>query len=84
MWFGLVEVLTKRAAQGIAKCEHALALDRNLVHAHSCIGLGNVFIGRAEETESPIVEALRLSPLDTDTLATSFCGSRRTPTHPQP
>jgi TolB-like protein/class 3 adenylate cyclase len=67
MWLGLVEVFTKRAAQGIAKCEHALALDRNLVHAHSCIGLGKVFIGRAEETESQIVEALRLSPLDTDT-----------------
>ena len=30
MWLGLVDILTKRAAEGIAECEHALALDRNL------------------------------------------------------
>ena len=29
-WLGLVDILTKRAAEGIAECEHALALDRNL------------------------------------------------------
>ena len=32
-------ILTKRAAEGIAECEHALALDRNLADAHSLIGL---------------------------------------------
>ena len=62
---GLVDIMTKRAAQGIAECEHALALDRNLAHAHAFIGLGKVFIGRAEETEAHISEALRLSPRDT-------------------
>ena len=41
------------------------ALDRNLANAHSAIGLGKIFIGRAEETEAHIVEALRLSPRDT-------------------
>ena len=46
-------------------CERALAPDRNLAHAHSSIGLGKIFIGRAEETEAHIVEALRLSPRDT-------------------
>jgi hypothetical protein len=46
--------LTKRAAEGIADCEHALALDRNLAHAHAFIGIGKVFIGRAEETEAHI------------------------------
>ena len=46
-------------------CEHALALDRNLADAHAGIGLGKIFIGRAEETEAHIVEALRLSPRDT-------------------
>ena len=56
---------TKRAAQGIAECEHALALDRNLATAHAAIGLGKIFIGRAEETEAHIAEALRLSPRDT-------------------
>ncbi len=29
------------------------------------IGIGKIFIGRAEETESHIAEALRLSPRDT-------------------
>lgn len=55
-------IATKRAAQGIAECEHALALDRNLVNAHSLVGLGKIFVGRAEETEAHVVEALRLSP----------------------
>jgi len=65
MYLGLVEMWTKRAAEGIAECEHALALDRNLAHAHSSVGFGKIFIGRAEETEAHIVEALRLSPRDT-------------------
>src|SRR5208337_1522293 len=62
---GLVEILTKRAAEGIAECEHALALDRNLAAAHAIIGFGKIFVGRAEETEAHIVEALRLSLRDT-------------------
>jgi TolB-like protein len=65
MWLGLVDAWTKRAAQGIAECEHALQLDRNLAHAHSIIGRGKVFIGRAEETDAHVAEALRLSPRDT-------------------
>jgi tetratricopeptide (TPR) repeat protein len=65
MWLGLVEIFTKRTAEGIAECEHALALDRNLAHAHATIGFGKVFVGRAQETEAHIAEALRLSPRDT-------------------
>ena len=65
MWLGLVDIMTRRAAQGIAKCEHALALDRNLATAHSAIGFGKIFIGRAEEAEAHIGEALRLSLRDT-------------------
>ena len=65
MALGFVYILTKRAAQGIAECEHALALDRNLAAAHSIIGVGKIYIGRAKETEAHIVEALRLSPRDT-------------------
>ena len=65
MWLGLVDILTKRGAQGIAECEHALALDRNLANAHSVIGYGKIHVGLAEETEAHIVEALRLSPRDT-------------------
>jgi TolB-like protein/class 3 adenylate cyclase len=65
MCLGLAYISTKRGAQGIAQCEHALALDRNLATAHSIVGMGKVFIGRAEETEAHISEALRLSPRDT-------------------
>ncbi len=42
-----------------------MALDRNLANAHAVIGFGKIFIGRAEETEAHIAEALRLSPRDT-------------------
>jgi TolB-like protein len=65
MNLGLVHIWTKHAAEVIAECEHALQLDRNLAEAHSAIGLGKIFVGRAEETEAHIVEALRLSPRDT-------------------
>ena len=61
---GLVEILSKRAAEGIAECEHSLALDRNLTPAHAAIGTGKILIGRAGETEPHIAEALRLSPRD--------------------
>jgi tetratricopeptide (TPR) repeat protein len=65
MTLGHVCIYTKRAAQGIAECEHALALDRNLATAHAFIGLGKIFVGRAEETEAHLGEAARLSPRDT-------------------
>ncbi len=64
LWLGLVYIWTKRAAEGIAKCERALELDRNLADAHANIGFGKIFIGRAEETEPHIAEGLRLSPRD--------------------
>jgi TolB-like protein/class 3 adenylate cyclase len=65
MWLGFLEILTKRAAEGIAECEYALALDRNLALAHAYVGLGKSYVGRPEETESHVGEALRLSPRDT-------------------
>ena len=42
-----------------------MALDRNLAEAHAFIGFGKIFVGRAEETEAHVGEALRLSPRDT-------------------
>jgi TolB-like protein/Tfp pilus assembly protein PilF len=62
---GAVYILTNRAEEGIAKCEHALALDRNLAAAHAMIGIAKRSAGRSEETESHVLEALRLSPRDT-------------------
>jgi tetratricopeptide (TPR) repeat protein len=61
---GGVYIFTNRAAQGIAECEHALLLDRNLAGAHSAIGLAKYILGQAAETEGHILEAFRLSPRD--------------------
>jgi TolB-like protein/class 3 adenylate cyclase len=65
MALGLVYTFTRRIERGIAECEHALALDRNLAHARAGIGQGLILAGRDEETEEHILEALRLSPGDT-------------------
>src|SRR5262249_39485924 len=46
---GAVQIVTNRAALGIAECERALALDRNLAHAHACIGMAKFLLGRGEE-----------------------------------
>jgi len=71
-WLGLVEIWTKRASQGVARCEHALELNRNLPLAHFLIGYGKLFLGRPEETEPHIAEALRLSPRDAGAYAWLF------------
>ena len=42
---GAVQGMTNRATQGIAECEQALALDRNLANAHAAIGLTKSYIG---------------------------------------
>jgi TolB-like protein/class 3 adenylate cyclase len=64
MFLGVLQMAFKRAAQGIAQIEHALALNPNLAEAHAFIGIGKVYLGRAAETEAHINEALRLSPRD--------------------
>ena len=48
----------------MAESEYALELDSNLATAHANIGWGKIYIGRAEETEAHVLEALRLSPRD--------------------
>jgi TolB-like protein/class 3 adenylate cyclase len=60
--FGQLLILTNRAAYGIAECQQALALDRNLAGAHALIGKAKSLMGRAKETEAHINEALRLCP----------------------
>ena len=62
---GFIQILSNRAVHGITTCERALALAQNLVTAYGLIGLGKIFIGRSEETEAHIQEAIRLSPRDT-------------------
>jgi tetratricopeptide (TPR) repeat protein len=63
---GLVQTNTNRSLQGIAECERALALDRNLARAHAGLGYAKYNLGRTEETEAHVNEAFRLSPRDTD------------------
>jgi TolB-like protein/class 3 adenylate cyclase/Tfp pilus assembly protein PilF len=60
----IVLSFTNRAAQGIAECERASTLDRNLPGAHALLGQSKLLMGRAEETEAHVREALRLSPHD--------------------
>jgi tetratricopeptide (TPR) repeat protein len=62
---GWARMYSNRADQGIADCERALAIDRNLAMAHGWIGMGKYFVGRNEETEAHVLEALRISPRDT-------------------
>jgi tetratricopeptide (TPR) repeat protein len=61
---GIVQIFTNRATRGIAECERALALDRNLATAHAFVGFAKYTLGRADETEAHIQEALRISPRD--------------------
>jgi TolB-like protein/class 3 adenylate cyclase/Tfp pilus assembly protein PilF len=61
---GFIFVVTNRVAQGIAECERALILDRNLAWAHANIGMAKFFIGQGAETEAHVREALRISPRD--------------------
>jgi TolB-like protein/Flp pilus assembly protein TadD len=62
---GVVQIYTNRVAQGIEECERALALDRNLALAHGYIGFAKSILGRCEETEDHVEQAIRLSPRDT-------------------
>jgi tetratricopeptide (TPR) repeat protein len=62
---GVIQMHTARADQGVRACERALELDRNLANAHALIGNGKLLLGRPEDTEAHVQEALRLSPLDT-------------------
>ncbi|QOG20250.1 MULTISPECIES: winged helix-turn-helix domain-containing protein [Bradyrhizobium] len=61
---GAVLVYTNRIAEGVAECERALALDRNLAVAHPVIGIAKLFTGCGKETEGHVNQALRLSPHD--------------------
>jgi TolB-like protein/class 3 adenylate cyclase/Tfp pilus assembly protein PilF len=61
---GMVLCATNRASRGIEELERALAIDPNYARARAFVGLAHLYVGRAEETEGHVVEALRLSPLD--------------------
>jgi tetratricopeptide (TPR) repeat protein len=64
LFLGMVVGTLNRPEIGIAECERALAIDRNLASAHAVIGTFKIYVGHAEETEAHVLEALRLSPRD--------------------
>jgi Flp pilus assembly protein TadD len=64
---GVVQMHTERVPEGVRQCERSLELDRNLASAHAQIGDGKMLLGRPEETEAHVQEALRLSPRDNRT-----------------
>jgi tetratricopeptide (TPR) repeat protein len=59
---GFILVLSNRADQGIAEFNQALSLDPNQAFAHVNIGTAKIALGRAEEAEAHVAEAMRLSP----------------------
>jgi len=61
---GALRIYTDHVVEGVARCERALAIDRNLAAAHGYIGAAKIFSGRSEETEAHILKALRISPRD--------------------
>jgi tetratricopeptide (TPR) repeat protein len=50
--------------RALRECELAISLDRNFSWGHAHAGLVKIAVGRAEETESHVANAIRLSPLD--------------------
>ncbi|MET4020351.1 TolB-like protein [Bradyrhizobium sp. S3.2.12] len=60
----LLLIGTNRVAQGVAECQRALALDRNLADAHVMMGIAEFYRGCGANTEAHVNEALRLSPRD--------------------
>ncbi len=61
---GLTLYATNRGSRGMQELERALAIDPNLAGARASMGLVSIGIGRAEETEAHVLEALRFSPRD--------------------
>lgn len=62
--FGAVCLLTNRIDRGISECDRALMIDQNHAPAYYWIAMAKYLSGRNDETESHIVEGLRLSPRD--------------------
>ena len=63
-WLGMTYTRSNRSALAIAEFDRALALDPNLAYGHAATGLAKIALGRADETEGHVREALRLSPRD--------------------
>jgi TolB-like protein/class 3 adenylate cyclase len=63
-FLGMVQISTKRIEAGLAHCERALDLDRNLATARGMIAYGKQLLGQFDQSELDVREAERLSPHD--------------------
>jgi TolB-like protein/class 3 adenylate cyclase len=61
---GLLLYSQRAPERALREFESAIVLDRNLVGARVLAGAMKIFLGRAEETEADVREAMRLSPRD--------------------
>ena len=61
---GVLLRATNRCQRSIKKMERALAIDPNLAAARALIGSAHSWLGRAQEAEAHVLEAMRLSPRD--------------------
>ena len=63
---GRILAQTNRPAQAIEEFNRALSLNPNFAAAHAVTGLAKLYEGHPEETERHELEALRVSPRDTN------------------
>jgi tetratricopeptide (TPR) repeat protein len=63
---GRILAQTNRQAQAIEEFNRALSLNPNFAAAHALTGLAKLYEGHPEDTERYELEALRVSPRDTD------------------
>jgi tetratricopeptide (TPR) repeat protein len=62
--YGNVLHVSGATERSLREFEFAISLDRNLAWAHANAGFAKVLLGRAEEAESDLLNAIRLSPRD--------------------
>ena len=55
---------SNRPLQAISEVEQAISIDRNLAAARPLIGIAKIALGRSDEVEEHVVQAVRLSPKD--------------------
>lgn len=62
--YGNVLHVSGATERSLREFEFAIMLDRNLAWAHANAGFAKVLLGRAEEAEADLMNAIRLSPRD--------------------
>jgi tetratricopeptide (TPR) repeat protein len=63
-FLAVVLCATRRALRGIGELERAIAIDPNFAFARAVMGIAQLYVGRAQDTEAFVREAMRLSPRD--------------------